>query len=125
MRTAGKHLSEGDHVHMALVVATDRRLVTTIERPDIPAGAPASMPAAELGTLIGRTVSPAAALDAATAGLLRERRRRRAVVDDYGRLLGLLCLKKRGTGYCSDDGIHERAARRRTLSFIAVSPPGW
>jgi hypothetical protein len=39
-------------------------------------------------------------------------RRRLAVTDEAGRLLGLLCLKKDGTGYCSDDGIRERAAER-------------
>jgi len=32
-----------------------------------------------------------------------------AVVDDRGILLGLLCLKKDGTGYCSDDGVQRRA----------------
>jgi hypothetical protein len=57
-------------------------------------------------------IDPAAGLDATTAPLARQRRRRLAVVDDSGRLLGLLCLKKDGTGYCSDDGIGDRAAQR-------------
>lgn len=100
---------EDDHVHMALIVAAGTRLVTTIERHDLPAGSPASRPAAELGTLAGRTTGPGQALDAATAVLLRERRRRLAVVDDSGRLLGLLCLKENRTGYCSDESIRERA----------------
>ena len=34
--------------------------------------------------------------------------RRRAVVDDSGRLLGLLCLKQRLTGFCSDDDVAAR-----------------
>jgi hypothetical protein len=97
-----------DHVHMALIVATDRRLVTTIERPDLAASSPALARAAELGTLAGRTADPAQALDAITGMLLRERRRRLAVVDGCGRLLGLLCLKKDGTGYCSEDNIRQR-----------------
>jgi hypothetical protein len=100
---------EDDHVHMALVVAPDGRLVTTIERPDLPAGSQAPVPATQLGTLVGRTARPAQALDAAAGLLLRERRRRLAVVDDSGCLLGLLCLKKDRTGFCSDENVRERA----------------
>jgi hypothetical protein len=99
---------EDDHVHMALIVKTDRRLVTTIERADLSARPPVVTLAAQLGTLTGRTAGPAQKLDAVTAGLLREQRRRQAVVDDCGRLLGLLCLKKDGSGYCSDDNIRQR-----------------
>jgi hypothetical protein len=99
---------EDDHVHLALIVRTDRRLVTTIERADLSARPPVGTLAAELGTLTGRTAGPAQNLDAVTAGLLRERRRRQAVVDDRGRLLGMLCLKKDGSGYCSDDNIRQR-----------------
>jgi hypothetical protein len=99
---------EDDHVHMALIVRTDRRLVTTIERADLSARPAVRTLAAELGTLTGRTVGPARNLDAVTAGLLRERRRRQAVVDDRGRLLGMLCLKKDGSGYCSDDNVRQR-----------------
>ena len=102
---------EDDHLHMALIVARGGRLVTTIERPDLAAATSSSTPVAKLGTLIGRTAGPADPLGSATAALLREGRRRLAVVDDSGRLLGLLCLKKDGTGYCSDEGIRERAQR--------------
>jgi CBS-domain-containing membrane protein len=98
-----------EHVHMALIVAEDGRLVTTIERPDL-AARPGSAAVAGLGTLIGRTAGPADLLSAATATLLRKGRRRLAVVDDSGRLLGLLCLKEDGTGYCSDEGIRARQA---------------
>jgi len=99
---------EDEHVHMALIVATDRQLVTTIERPDLLESSPAFSPAAELGTLTGRTACPAQPLGSVTAALVRDRRRRLAVVDDSGHLLGLLCLKKDGTGCCSDDSIRER-----------------
>jgi hypothetical protein len=98
-----------DHVHLALIVATDGRLVTTIERSDLAAATSGSVSVAKLGTLIGRTAGPADPLGAVTATLLREGRRRLAVVDGSGRLLGLLCLKRDGTGYCSDEGIRERA----------------
>jgi CBS domain-containing protein len=100
---------EDDHVHLALIVGNDQRLVTTIERLDLPPCSSGLSPAAEVGTLTGRTVSPSAALDAVTAALVRARRRRLAVVDNSGRLLGLLCLKKTGLGYCSDDDVRERA----------------
>ena len=102
---------EDDHVHVALIVATDGRLVTTIERSDLAAATSSSAPVAKLGTLIGRTAGPADPLGAVTATLLWEGRRRLAVVDGSGRLLGLLCLKRDGTGYCSDEGIRERAQR--------------
>jgi CBS-domain-containing membrane protein len=117
---------EDDHHHMALIVAPDGRLVTTIERPDLAAATPSSALITKLGTLIGRTAGPADPLAAATATLLREGRRRLAVVDDSGRLLGLLCLKKDGTGYCSDEGIRERAQRAtqpRNQHSQAGSPP--
>jgi CBS-domain-containing membrane protein len=97
-----------DHVHMALIVASDGRLVTTIERPDLTMVASGSAQVENLGTLVGRTARPADPLGAATATLLREGRRRLAVVDESGRLLGLLCLKKDGNGYCSDEGIRAR-----------------
>jgi hypothetical protein len=113
---------EDDHVHMALIVTPDRRLVTTIERPDLPASSPGSSAAAELGTLAGRTAEPAQALDAVTAGLLRARRRRLAVVDDCGRLLGLLCLKRDGSGYCSDDGIRQRRMGRKIAAERTANP---
>jgi CBS-domain-containing membrane protein len=100
-------LFEDDHVHMALIVDQAGRLVTTIERPDLADTAAAA--ARELGTLAGRTVRPSAALAAITSALVHSKRRRLAVVDDVGRLLGLLCLKRDGTGYCSDEGIRERA----------------
>lgn len=108
---------EDDHVHMALIVAADERLVTTIERSDL-AAVSCSTPACDLGTLAGRTVRPTEPLDAVTATLLRDRRHRLAVVDGSSRLLGLLCLKKDGTGYCSDEGI-----RRRTQARPETSPP--
>jgi hypothetical protein len=103
-------LFEDEHVHMALIVAADGRLLTTLERSDLGAVPSRAVPVVTLGTLAGRTVGPSDPLDAATATLLRQGRRRLAVVSDSGRLLGLLCLKKDGTGYCSDESIRARAA---------------
>jgi hypothetical protein len=106
-------LFDDDHVHIALVVAADGRLITTIERTDLAAAVPSSTPVVELGTLVGRVVGPSCPLDAATAALVRQGRRRLAVVDRCGRLLGLLCLKRDGTGYCTDEGIRARADEAR------------
>lgn len=106
---AVRSLFEDGHVHLALIVAPDGLLLPTIERPDLAAGTSGSAPVAKLGTLIGRTAAPADPLHAATATLLRTGRRRLAVVDDSGLLLGLLCLKKDGSGYCTDEGIRARA----------------
>lgn len=97
-----------DHVHMALIVDTDGLLVTTIERPDLASALPGFTCARELGTLADRIAGPADPLDRTTAALLLAGRRRLAIVDGYGRLAGLLCLKKDGTGYCSDEGIRAR-----------------
>ena len=102
-----------DHLHMALIVAADGRLLTTIERPDLVISK--SVPVAELGTLAGRTAGPADRLGAATSMLLRHGRRRLAVVDEDCRLLGLLCLKKDGTGYCTDESIRDRRADSRIV----------
>jgi CBS-domain-containing membrane protein len=100
------------HVHMALIVAPGGRLLTTIERSDLPVAALCVITAGQLGTLTGRTAGPDDDLEAATAALTRDSRRRVAVVDCSGRLLGLLCRKNSGTGYCSDEGIRQRAAER-------------
>lgn len=103
---------DDDHVHMALIVAPDGRLVTTIERADLSAVLSGTALAAAIGTLAGRTVRPHDSLAAAAAALLLGGRRRLAVVDEMGRLLGLLCAKRDGSGYCSDAGIRSRAAEQ-------------
>ena len=103
-----------DHVHMALIVAEDGRLLTTIERPDMAAGTSSSPPVTKLGKLAGRITRPAEPLASATALLRAEGRRRLAVVDHDGRLIGLLCLKKDGSGYCSNEGVQARARERQT-----------
>ncbi|BCJ36405.1 hypothetical protein Athai_39080 [Actinocatenispora thailandica] len=105
-----------DHVHLALIVGADGRLVTAIERADLTA-VPDATPARALGTLAGRTVGPDDTVQRAAAVLARQRRRRLAVVDGAGRLLGLLCLKRDRSGFCSDDDVRARAGAGRT-------PPG-
>lgn len=103
-----RSLFADDHVHMALVVAADGELLTTIERPDIPAEAPDESPAVHLGRLEGRTALECWSINRTTGWLKHQGRRRLAVVDAGGHLLGLLCLKRSGTGYCSDAGVLAR-----------------
>ncbi len=97
-----------DHVH-ALLVVTGRTLLTVVERTDL-ASSPPGAPARAIGTLEGRVMSPEAALRAAWHRMVALNRRRLAVVDEDRSLLGLLCLKRSGRGFCSDAGVAERAA---------------
>lgn len=95
--------------HLLLVIA-DGRLITTLTRPDLDRADDPAATAAPLGALAGRTVRPDVALDSTWDAMIREGRRRLAVVDDAGRLLGLLCLKSSLRGFCTDDAV---AAMRR------------
>jgi CBS-domain-containing membrane protein len=106
-----------DHVHMALIAAADGFLVTTITRSDLDdlddldglgGQPPGWIPAAEFGTLAGRTARSADDLTAAALRLTSTRQRRLAVVDNAGRLVGLLCLKRNGSGFCSDENVRQR-----------------
>lgn len=110
----------GDHVHAALLVE-GRRLVGVVVRADLGDGdsdsdgagdgaAPDGAPALPLARLEGRTVRSGTPLDDAQRLLAASGLRRLAVVDDTGALVGLLCRKRRGDGWCTDAGV---AARRR------------
>jgi hypothetical protein len=103
---------EDPHVHMILL-ARDRVLHGTLVRTDIPATAPNPCPAIELATLHGRTIAPTANLDALWQQLETSGQRRIAVVDDANTLLGLICLKRDRTGFCTDDDVRSRAIERR------------
>jgi CBS domain-containing protein len=101
---------EDTHVHMALVVDHVGTLITAIERSDLAGRVELDAPLSAVGTLRGRVVSPDAPVAAVVGGMLRSGRRRLAVVDDQHRLVGLLCLNRRGDGFCSDEGIARRRA---------------
>ncbi|MHC1558325.1 CBS domain-containing protein [Actinomycetospora sp. C-140] len=100
-----------DHVHAALVV-DGGVLLAVVERGDLDPSVPEAMPAALVGRLAGRTVGPDADLDATWSAMAAQGRRRMAVVDGDGVLLGLLCLKRSGRGFCSDADVAARAADR-------------
>lgn len=98
--------------HVALVVDADGRLVATVLPEDLPAADDAA-PGMHAGTLEGRTVAPTT--PAAEVEQLLETRglRRLAVVDAEGRLLGLVCRKRRSSGFCDDAGVAALRAERQ------------
>lgn len=108
-----------DHVHSLLIV-DGRRLLAVIERTDVQAGCPAT-PALLTGRLAGRIINPQAALEPVRQSMITQSRRRLAVVDG-DRLLGLLCLKRTGSGFCSDADIRSRGAEREALESVS---PAW
>ena len=101
-----------DHVHMVLLVEAGR-LRGTLVRADLERAASPAGPALDVASLEGRTVPPHADAEVVRQRLVRSGTRRLAVVDDDGTLLGLLCLKRRQTGFCSDADVAARAADRR------------
>jgi CBS domain-containing protein len=101
---------EDDHVH-ALLVTRDGVLVAVVEREDL-AGAAPEEPIWLLGRLGDRVVGVDDDLAVVSREMHECGRRRLAVVDGGGRLAGLLCRKRSGQGFCSDDGIAARAAGR-------------
>jgi CBS domain-containing protein len=99
---------EDDHMHMALL-ADGAELVGTVERGDLRVDVEDRAPAYEVARLDGRTIEADASLAGARHAMKRAGRRRLAVTSDDSTLLGLLCLKGTGEGFCSDEDV---AARR-------------
>lgn len=96
------------HVHMALLV-DGGELVGTVERSDLANVVDDRVSAREIARLDGRTITPDASLaDALTATQCAGRRR--LAVTNGGALLGLLCLKSNGSGFCSDEDVAARHA---------------
>ncbi|MDN5857956.1 MAG: CBS domain-containing protein [Pseudonocardia sp.] len=99
-----------DHVH-ALLFVDDGLLVAVVEGADL-AGAPAAEPVWRFGRLADRMVGAGEDLATVTREMIRCGRRRLAVVDEDGRVAGLLCRKRSGRGFCSDESVAARAAER-------------
>jgi hypothetical protein len=99
---------EDDHVHMVLLTRGSL-LCGTIVRGDVPDMAPDVQRALCFAHLTDRTVPATAQSDAVLQWLVARQQRRLAVVDGRGLLLGLLCLKASGTGFCSDATVTSRA----------------
>lgn len=98
---------DDDHQHMVLL--TDgRALIGTLTRADLPE--PESVgEATTWSTLEGRTVHPDEPAAQVEQMMVEQGRRRVAVVDRHDSLLGLLCLKQRGRGFCSDADVESRS----------------
>lgn len=90
--------------HLLLLVASDR-LANTVSRPDLQDADEPNRHAATFGTLQGRTINAHAPIAVVHQHMVRHRVRRLAVVDDARHLLGLLCLKTRMDGFCTDAGV--------------------
>jgi CBS domain-containing protein len=103
---------DDDHVHMLLITDDRGRLMGTLVRSDLPRSGDDSARALDHAVLRDRTIAPDVPAEAARQVLVRRGERRLAVVDGDGRLLGLLCLKRRLTGFCSDLDVRARATSR-------------
>jgi CBS domain-containing protein len=100
-----------DHVHMALIAASGT-LLGTLVRDDLPESGDDAQPALSRSRLTGRTVAPAEPAEEVRVRLIRRGQRRLAVVDDDGALTGLVCLKRKLTGFCRDADVAARSAER-------------
>ena len=105
-----RSLFESSHVHLAVLVERGR-LVTAISREDIPPEVADDSLAAPWGHLEGRVVHPDAEVGPVRDLMLAKGERRRIVTNEEGRLLGLLCLKHHGRGFCSDRDVDARSER--------------
>jgi predicted transcriptional regulator len=106
---------DDDHLHMALLVE-EGRLIGTVERSDLAEARDNEAAASAVARLRGRTVSPDEDLFGTFVAMKRAGRRRLAVVSDDTTLLGLLCLKASGRGFCSDADVASRQSSQVTLT---------
>jgi CBS domain-containing protein len=102
-----------DHVHAALIVDAGK-LVAVVERRDLSSDPSDEALASTIGTIDGRVIARSRPLEAVRIRMVEESRRRLAVVDEAGRLVGLLCLKRTGLGFCSPASVVDRQASRRS-----------
>jgi CBS domain-containing protein len=107
-----RRLFDDRHVHAALVVDHDGILLTVVERADLLSARLDDELAARFGCLDGRTATADLPLARIQISMLAAGRRRLAVVDSTARVLGLLCLKASGAGFCSEQDVHARALER-------------
>lgn len=100
-----------EHVHAALLVDAGE-LIGVVERADLTADLGDDARALSIARLDGRAIPPTASVPDALDAMRRSEQRRLAVVDDDGALVGLLCLKASGRGFCSDTDVRNRAGDR-------------
>ncbi|MBA0125860.1 CBS domain-containing protein [Haloechinothrix sp. YIM 98757] len=102
---------EDPHVHM-LLLTTNGILRGTLTREDLTTSSPPTASALRLSTLTCRTTAPEQPILTIHRWMVTSGQRRLAVVDPDNRLLGLLCLKRDRTGFCTDSGVAARARER-------------
>ena len=100
-----------DHVHLVLLLDGDV-LTGTLGRRDVKGPEPDDAPALASATLRDRTVGGTTDAVEVHRAMVQQGVRRLAVVGEGGRLLGLLCLKRSGTGFCSDQDVRDRSCGR-------------
>ena len=98
---------ENDHVHAVLIVDSGV-LLAVVERSDLDRSTNDGASALSVGRLSGRVVTGDHSLQAAHRWMTGSCTRRLAVVDEDGRLVGLLCLKRDGRGFCSSADLQSR-----------------
>ena len=100
-----------------LLLVRDGLLVGMVAREDLSGSEDPSAVVADVATLdAGACVEADAPLSATFEAMLRSGRRRVAVVEPGGKLLGLLCLKQSRSGFCTDAGV---AAMRRSRARLS------
>jgi CBS domain-containing protein len=104
---------ENDHVHAGLIVHSGV-LLAVVERSDLDRATSDEASALWVGRLSGRVVAGDHPLEAAHRWMTGSGTRRLAVVDEDGRLVGLLCLKRHGRGFCSAADLQSRADERQS-----------
>lgn len=112
------------HVHM-LLLTRDGILHGALERTDLDESVAPDVPALDLASLGDRTIGSRRSGAVAHRAMVSGGRRRLAVIDAGNELVGLLCLKRDRTGFCSDSGVLSRArARHRGGSGAQDGPEG-
>jgi CBS domain-containing protein len=105
---------DDDHVHMALI-ATSGVLLGTLVRDDLADFGDDAVLALSRSRLDGRSVAVDEPAEQVRVRMIERGQRRLAVVDDRGALAGLVCLKRKLTGFCGDGDAAARAAERTGL----------
>ncbi len=115
---------EDSHVHMLLLTHRGT-LCGTLLRSDLPPGLPHDVAVLPFATVRGRTVRPDQCISTLHEWVVRSGQRRLAVVNNDGRLLGLLCLKSDRAGFCTDEGVAAREHDQHAESTpTCVAPAG-
>jgi CBS domain-containing protein len=94
-----------------LLLVRDDLLLSVVGREDLSESVDPQSAVADVGTLDGTCVAADAPLQATFDAMVRSGRRRLAVIEPDGTLVGLLCLKSSQSGFCTDAGV---AAMRRS-----------